>query len=59
MSEQNKSEGSVSQSPDPKSNTTKPESESSTEYKYVVLMETSGEECESWYYCIRYEEYYF
>lgn len=22
--------------------------------KYVVLMETSGEECESWYYCIRY-----
>jgi hypothetical protein len=22
---------------------------------YVVLMETSGEECESWYYCIRYE----
>ena len=25
------------------------------EYKYVVLMETSGEECESWYYCIRYE----
>jgi hypothetical protein len=27
----------------------------SKEYKYVVLMETSGEECESWYYCIRYE----
>jgi hypothetical protein len=26
-----------------------------TEYKYVVLMETSGEECESWYYCIKYE----
>jgi hypothetical protein len=26
-----------------------------TEYRYVVLMETSGEECESWYYCIRYE----
>ena len=25
------------------------------EYNYVVLMETSGEECESWYYCIRYE----
>ena len=25
------------------------------EYTYVVLMETSGEECESWYYCIRYE----
>jgi hypothetical protein len=25
------------------------------EYKYAVLMETSGEECESWYYCIRYE----
>lgn len=23
--------------------------------KYVVLMETSGEECESWYYCIRYK----
>jgi len=22
--------------------------------KYAVLMETSGEECESWYYCIRY-----
>lgn len=28
---------------------------SNKEYKYVVLMETSGEECESWYYCIRYE----
>ena len=28
---------------------------SNQEYKYVVLMETSGEECESWYYCIRYE----
>ena len=27
----------------------------SNENKYVVLMETSGEECESWYYCIRYE----
>ena len=27
----------------------------SEEYKYVVLMETSGEECESWYYCIKYE----
>ena len=26
-----------------------------TEYKYAVLMETSGEECESWYYCIKYE----
>lgn len=26
-----------------------------TESKYVVLMETSGEECESWYYCIKYE----
>ena len=26
----------------------------STENKYVVLMETSGEECESWYTCIRY-----
>jgi hypothetical protein len=25
------------------------------EYKYVVFMETSGEECESWYYCIKYE----
>ena len=25
------------------------------EYNYVVLMETSGEECESWYYCLRYE----
>jgi len=24
-------------------------------FRYVVLMETSGEECESWYYCIRYE----
>lgn len=24
------------------------------EKKYVVLMETSGEECESWYYCIKY-----
>ena len=23
--------------------------------KYAVLMETSGEECESWYYCIRYK----
>lgn len=23
--------------------------------KYVVLMETSGEECESWYYCIKYK----
>jgi hypothetical protein len=23
--------------------------------KYVVLMETSGEECESWYYCIKYD----
>jgi hypothetical protein len=23
--------------------------------KYVVLMETSGEECESWYYCIKYQ----
>jgi hypothetical protein len=27
----------------------------SKEYKYACLMETSGEECESWYYCIRYE----
>lgn len=27
----------------------------SEEYKYACLMETSGEECESWYYCIRYE----
>jgi hypothetical protein len=25
------------------------------ECKYVVLMETSGEECESWYYCIKYK----
>jgi hypothetical protein len=25
------------------------------EDRYVVLMETSGEECESWYYCIKYE----
>jgi hypothetical protein len=24
-------------------------------YRYAVLMETSGEECESWYYSIRYE----
>jgi hypothetical protein len=23
--------------------------------KYAVLMETSGEECESWYYCIKYQ----
>ena len=23
--------------------------------QYAVLMETSGEECESWYYCIRYQ----
>jgi len=23
--------------------------------KYVVLQETSGEECESWYFCIKYE----
>lgn len=30
-------------------------SESTTENKYVVLMETSGEECESWYYCIKYK----
>lgn len=28
---------------------------SSTNYKYAVLMETNGEECESWYYCIRYQ----
>ncbi len=26
-----------------------------SENKYVVLMETSGEECESWYYCIIYK----
>ena len=25
------------------------------EHKYAVLMETSGEECESWYYCIRHK----
>jgi hypothetical protein len=25
-----------------------------SEFKYAVLMETSGEECESWYYCIKY-----
>jgi hypothetical protein len=25
-----------------------------TECKYALLMETSGEECESWYYCIKY-----
>ena len=25
------------------------------EHKYAILMETSGEECESWYYFIRYE----
>ena len=25
------------------------------EFHYVVLMETNGEECESWYYFIRYE----
>ena len=29
--------------------------EKSPESKYVVLMETSGEECESWYYSIRYD----
>lgn len=31
-------------------------SNSSFAHKYAVLMETSGEECESWYYCIRYAE---
>jgi hypothetical protein len=31
------------------------EESSPLEEKYVVLMETSGEECESWYYCIRYK----
>ena len=28
---------------------------STNNYKYAVLMETNGEECESWYYCIRYQ----
>ena len=31
-----------------------PSNKPKDDYKYVVLMETSGEECESWYYCIRY-----
>lgn len=29
-------------------------SRANDEVKYAVLMETSGEECESWYFCIRY-----
>ena len=32
----------------------KPMPSNEKDEKYVVLMETSGEECESWYYCIRY-----
>jgi hypothetical protein len=32
-----------------------PNNDNEQESKYVVLMETSGEECESWYYCIKYE----
>lgn len=35
-------------------NTTDVTNDLSNEIKYAVLMETSGEECESWYYCIRY-----
>ena len=35
-------------SPEHKNTSTTPE-----DSKYAVLMETSGEECESWYYCIR------
>jgi len=41
----------------PTSNNTEKEKESSLpsiNEKYAVLMETSGEECESWYYCIKY-----
>ena len=30
------------------------ETTATEELKYAVLMETSGEECESWYFCIRY-----
>ena len=30
--------------------------EAKTTHKYAVLMETSGEECESWYYCIQWEK---
>ena len=63
MSEQNKSKSTTDQIFDPKvEDTTVREDcivqEPKTlpkEYKYAVLMETSGEECESWYYCIRYE----
>ena len=36
-------------------NTADRENGVSSETKYAVLMETSGEECESWYYCIRYD----
>ena len=50
MSDQHKDEKSLSL------NKRKKEIESpSTENEYVVLMETSGEECESWYYCIKYQ----
>lgn len=62
MSEQNKSKSTTDQKSDPKVDTTVHEDcivqepkTRPTEYKYAVLMETSGEECESWYYCIRYE----
>ena len=32
-----------------------PETTNNDNIKYAVLMETSGEECESWYYCIKYQ----
>lgn len=55
MSETNKSSDQKSVQ-DPTVNEEKNDSTSTpVESKYVVLMETSGEECESWYYCIKYE----
>jgi hypothetical protein len=61
MSEQNKSNydhkviDCVNNTKNYEEDTVKELKNNNEEYRYVVLMETSGEECESWYYCIKYE----
>ena len=61
MSDPNKSESNTVQNNKDQEDTTLDEDcvqkprHTSQVYRYAVLMETSGEECESWYYCIRYE----
>lgn len=61
MSESNKSKSDQKHVQDPApastpaSTPTLSNDRNTQESKYAVLMETSGEECESWYYCIKYE----